>query len=99
MTQRKEPPEASTRKLTSLSFAKLIIYALTVYLVGFFALGLGYRSENDNVRTTAAIIDGNVYWPLINIIKDTVPGVRSAVVMRFRVFCVGAEKRCRVIEE
>jgi predicted secreted protein len=91
----KEPSNV-TSKRSGWRFAKLAIYLLVAYLVGFFVLGLGYRSENDNVRLATAIIDGNIYRPLIDLVKDTVPGIRSAVVLRFRIFCVGADHRCRV---
>jgi hypothetical protein len=88
----KEPSNVTKSKRSGRRFVKLAIYLLVAYLVGFFALGLGYRSENDNVRLATA----NIYRPLIDLVKDTVPGIRSAVVLRFRIFCVGAEHRCRV---
>ena len=82
--------------------SKWLIAFLTVlcglYAVGFYAVVLGFRSENDRIRWYSVVIDSSLYAPVVHWTREG-SSARKLNLHRLRWLCAGYELRCRVEEK
>lgn len=76
----------------------LFVVVCIFYALGFYAVALGFRSENDNVRWYSVVIDSTLYSLIIHWTREG-SIARQLTVHRSRWLCAGYELRCGVKEE
>jgi hypothetical protein len=69
---------------------------LVAYCVGFYAVMLGVRSDDDKIREVALSVETYFYYPLLASTSDDASLIRRLYLHRVAMMCKGYEHRCRV---
>jgi hypothetical protein len=69
---------------------------LVAYCVGFYAVMLGVRSNDDKIREVALSVETYFYYPLLASTSNETSLIRRLYLHRVAMMCKGYEHRCRV---
>jgi hypothetical protein len=68
-----------------------------LYCIGFYAVMLGVRSDDDQFREAALNVETHFYYPLLASSSHEKSLIRRLYLHRVTLMCKGHEHRCRVV--